>query len=301
MAKSPIDELFKELYGYYPNKAGQAYELLVAAAFKAITGQQISYDQHHRGLYSKTDYQVDAVVPTESGKKMVEVKDYTIDERKVGRSDLQKLQGALTDLDFEKGVFVSATDYTAPAKKYSEGAEKNPLHKEIDLFHIRPSTKLDEKGRIKQFVVNMTSIVPDYSKGQYEYAWTMEAQEELEKDGLIGTSITMVLDRFYKRSGEIDCFLMDFTFHNQPIHVEMDDEFGLGCWLLPDKFVEINGKLYGIKGIAYKIPFTRSTTTFTIESEGVPRVLIKSEDGKIDKLLTDEELKKITFNDGKTL
>ena len=85
---------------------------------------------------------------------MVEVKDYTIDKRKVGRSDLQKLQGALTDLDFEKGVFVSATDYTKPAKKYSDGAEINPLQKEIDLFHIRPSTELDEKGRVKKFQIN---------------------------------------------------------------------------------------------------------------------------------------------------
>jgi hypothetical protein len=301
MNKSPIDELFKELYGYYPNKAGQAYELLVAAAFKAITGEQISYDQHHRGLYSKTDYQVDAVVPSESGKKMVEVKDYTIDERKVGRSDLQKLQGALTDLDFEKGVFVSATDYTKPARKYSEGAEKNPSQKKIDLFHIRPSTELDEKGRIKTFVINMTAIVPDYSNGQFQYAWTKEAEDEFEKDGLMGTQMTMVLDRFYKRNGKLDCLLMDFTYHNQPIHVNMDDEFGLGCWLLPDKFIDINGKLYGLKGIAYKIPYTRSTTTFTIEADGKPRVLIKSEDGKIDKLLTDEELKKIIFNADKTL
>ena len=50
MGKSPLDELFKDLYGYYPKKAGQVYELLVAAAFKAITGGQISYDHHQRGL-----------------------------------------------------------------------------------------------------------------------------------------------------------------------------------------------------------------------------------------------------------
>lgn len=301
MAKSPIDELFKELYGYYPNKAGQAYELLVAAAFKAITGKQIGYDQHERGIYSKTDYQVDAVVPSDTGKNMVEAKDYTIDDRKVGRSDLQKLQGALTDLDFEKGIFASATDYTKPAKKYAAGAEINPNQKEIELYHIRPSTELDEKGRIKKFVINITMIVPDFNNGKFQYAWTKEAEDKFEKNGLMGREITMVLDRFYKENGDIDCLLMDFTHDNQPIHVNMDDEFGIGCWLLHGKYIEVEGQLYGVKGISYKIPYTRSTTTFTIEGDGKPKVLIKSDDGKINKLLTDEELRKITFGDDKTL
>ena len=40
---------------------------------------------------------------------MVESKDYTIDDRKVGRPDLQKLQGALTDLpQIKDGIFTSA-------------------------------------------------------------------------------------------------------------------------------------------------------------------------------------------------
>jgi len=301
MAKSPIDELFNELYGYYPNKAGQAYELLVAAAFKAVTGRQIGYDQHERGVYSKTDYQVDAVVPSDTGKDMVEAKDYTIDERKVGRSDLQKLQGALTDLDFEKGIFASATDYTKPAKKYADGAEINPNQKEIELYHIRPSTELDEKGRVKKFVINITMIVPDFNNGQFQYAWTKEARDKFEKNGFIGKEITMVLDRFYKENGDIDCFLMDFTHDNQPIRVNMDDEFGIGCWLLHGKYIDVEGQLYGVKGIEYKIPYTRSTTTFTVEGDGKPKVLIKSDDGKINKLLTDEELRKITFGGDKTL
>lgn len=46
-----------------------------------------------------------------NGETMVESKDYTIDDRKVGRPDLQKLQGALTDLpQIKDGIFTSATD-----------------------------------------------------------------------------------------------------------------------------------------------------------------------------------------------
>ncbi len=298
MAKSPIDELFNELYGYYPNKAGQAYELIVAAAFKAITNEKIEYDKHERGIYSETDYQIDAVITSENEKKMVEAKDYTLNDRKVGRSDLQKMQGALSDLQFEKGFFASATDYTKPAKKYSDSSEKNPLQKEIDLYHIRPSTELDEKGRISKFVVDLTAVIPKFEKGEFQCAWTKNAEKELENDKLIGSDLKYKLDRFYKENGELDCFISEFSYNNQPILANIDDEFALGCWLLPNKYIKIGNKLYGINGIAYKIPYSRSTTTFTIESDGIPRVLIKSEDGKINKLITDENLKKAIFKNG---
>ncbi len=294
--KSPIDDLFFELYGYYPNKAGQAYELLVSAAFKLITRENIRYNQHLRGTYSDTDYQIDGL--NQDSQKAIEAKDYTIDDRKVGRPDIQKFQGALSDLDVKGGFFASATEYSKPAKKYADSSSENPLQKEIELYHIRPSTKLDEKGRIKTFVINMTMIIPDYSKGDFKYAWTNEAIEKFKINGLIDKPITMVLDRFYKSDGSIDCFLVDFTHKNQPIYPNMDDEFGNGCWLLPNRFIKYEDEFHGIWGIEYKIPYSRSTTTFKIESEGQARILIKSEDGKINKLLTDKQFKELTFKDG---
>ena len=57
-------------------------------------------------------------------------------------------------------------------------------------------------------------------------------------------------------------------------------------------------KLYGIKGIEYKIPYNRSTTTFKIETEGTPQILIKSGDGKTDKLLTDKQFRDLTIEYG---
>lgn len=294
--KSPLDELFNDLYGYYPNKAGQAYEMLVAAAFKIITGQTLKYDQHLRGEFSDTDYQIDGLNSDEG--KIIEAKDYTIDDRKVGRPDLQKLQGALTDLNVKGGVFASATDYTKPAKKYADSSSKNPLQKQIELYQIRPSTELDEKGRIKTFIINMTMVVPDYSNGEFNYAWTEDAIKKFTDNDLINKQIKMVLDRFYKSDGSLDCLLMDFTRENQPIHVNMDDDYGEGGWLLPNRFIKYKDELYGIKGISYKIPYTRSTTTFTIEGEGKPRILIKSDDGRVDKLITDKQFRDLTIEDG---
>ena len=295
--KSPIDELFHELYGYYPNKAGQAYELLVAAAFKIVTGQELKYDQRLRGEYSDTSYQIDGFNVDEQ--QVIEAKDYTIDDRKVGRPDLQKLQGALSDLDVSSGIFASATDYTKPAKNYSDSSQVNPLQREIALYNIRPSRELDEKGRIKTFVVNMTMIVPEFAKGEFNYAWTSEAIQKFKEKDLLNKEIKMKLDRFYNSDGYVKCLMSDFSRENQPIHPNMNDEFGIGCWVLTDHFIMYDDELYGIKEIEYKIPYSRSTTTFTIEGGGTPKILIKSEDGTVNKILTDEQFRQLTLKDGR--
>lgn len=293
---SPLDHLFYELYGFYPNKSGQAYEMLVAAAFKIISGQELRYDQHLRGDYSETDYQIDGLNVDQQ--KVIEAKDYSIVNRKVGRPDIQKLQGALSDLNVKGGQFVSATDYTKPAKKYAESSAGNPGQKRIELYHVRRSTDWDEEGRIKTFVLTITMVVPDYSNGKFDCALTKEAIKKLEQNGLLNMQGNMGLDRFYTKSGEIDCLLVDFTRDNQPILVRIEDDISEGCWLLPDRYVKYQGELYGIKGIQYRIPYNRSSYTFKIESEGKPKVLIKSEDGTINKLLTDKQFRDLTLDKG---
>lgn len=297
--KSPIDQLFFDLYGHYPKKAGTAYELLVAAVQKILTSGEVLYDQHLRGTHSKTDYQLDALVKEKASSKMVEAKDYTIDDRKVGRGDLQKLQGALSDLNVDSGVFASATEFSKPAKKYAESSTVNPLHKPIELINVRPSTVEDENGRIKEFIVHITLVEPDYSKGQYVYAWSERGWAEVEKQGLVGKNVTVHLEAFYNRDGSVAMTLADFTYNNQPIHLSMDDPFAEGCWVLRDCSVRIEGNLFEIKGIQYKIPYTKSSpVTVSIKAEGTPRVLVQSEDGKLNKLLTDKQFRELTFDQG---
>ena len=86
--KSPINKLFFELFGYYPNKAGQSFEMIVAAAFKLLLNKDVTYDQKIRGDFSKTVYQLDGLIIDGRDKSMIEAKDYTVNERKVGRSEI---------------------------------------------------------------------------------------------------------------------------------------------------------------------------------------------------------------------
>lgn len=293
--KSPIDILFHELFGYYPNKSGQAYEIISAAAIKIITDKDVKFDQFVKGEYSNTTYQLDGEIISSDEKEMLEAKDYTIDNRKVGRGDLQKLSGALSDLKIDKGLFASATDFTKPAEKYAKSTSENPLQKPIELFHIRESTELDEKGRIRKITFNAQIAIPNFDKGSYSFEWTEEAIKKFTDNNCIGKEIKIGLSEFYDKNGNIIITLSDYTRQNQPKYDNFEDESVTGFWDLSGYYIKFENELYPIKRINYEIPYDRATESFDVEREGNSKILIKSADGKINKLLTDKQFKKLTF------
>jgi len=298
--KSPIDELFYELYGYYPPKAGQAYEMIVSAAFKLLLDKDVEYDQRLRGDYSETIYQLDGLVKDDTNQKMVEAKDYTVDNRKVGRGDLQKLQGALTDLSVNSGVFASATGFTKPASKYADSSEKNPMNKNIELFDIRPSTEEDEKGRIKKIIVNMSMHIADYQRGKYQPIFTKEGFKSLEDAGLAYKSVEMRLENFFDKERNIILTLFELTGKYPPGTTWEENYIAKGCWIINGYF-EIEDNLYEIKGLQYEVPYSVGHQEIVIEGGGSPRIYIKSQTGEIDKLITDKDLKKVKFIDNKVI
>lgn len=73
-----------------------------------------------------------------------------------------------------------------------------------------------------------------------------------------------------------------------------------GVYPLDDYFVKYKNKLYAITGLAYKVPILRGRMTSEIKG-GKPVLLVKSDDGRYDKILSDDELKSIRFEDGKVI
>lgn len=101
--KSPIDELFYSLMGFYPTKEGAAYEIISAAAISLFEQRETRHNQFVNGL-SESLYQLDGLIENDT---MIESKDYTKRGAKVGRDDLQKMEGALTDLsEIKKGILL---------------------------------------------------------------------------------------------------------------------------------------------------------------------------------------------------
>lgn len=224
---------------------------------------------------------------------MLEAKDYTQRQKKVGRGDLQRLQGALTDLSqIEKGYFTSATEYTRPAKKYAEGSSANPCQKEIIPIELRPSTQEDEKGRIAKIDLSLIMIYPNFEKGKY--AILFSDNEKLKFEEYLRNSkrseIHLRIAYLYNSEGEV-VDTIEHVYETQRPDIpenatEINGVFDIAAC------IKIGEQLFAINGIKYHIPLQYAQTSFTIEPNGNATILVKSEKLGINKLITDTDLKK---------
>ena len=301
---SIVDDLYYQLYGEHQTKEGQALERLSAVAFKLLEeARKVQYDQQVRAPYSHTVYQVDGLIGEGNQQVMMEAKDYTVRGDKVGRSDIQKLEGALTDLDIAEGLFVSATDYTNRAKPYAESTKTNPKQNPIELYHVRPSTPEDEKGRIKTIVVNIIAHGLDFEHGTYLPLINKHFFESIkEKISEKGDKQRTTLFHFYNEEGQIVETFENITLQlNHRLPTDSNKGYILeGEWVFSEPvYVDMEplGRVL-IDAIQYKIPTYTDECQFAIDQKGNPVLLIKSEDGKVNKLFTDKQLKGFYFDKG---
>ncbi|WP_410511535.1 restriction endonuclease [Paenibacillus sp. BR2-3] len=293
---SPIDILFEQIFGYKPKKDGEAYEKISAVAMKLLNkDSNVTHDEKLRGSFSNTLYQIDVLLEQQSKKEMGEAKDYTVKGAKVGRGDLQKLGGALIDLnEVSSGMFFSATDYTGPAIKYAEASSKM-IGKDIQLYNLRPSTKLDEQGRIMKIIISMHIFLPEYEKATYAPIFSNNGNSEIKrliKEGqLIEGQHRICVDNFYDQKENVVTSVSELTSNN------FGGGFGhsaQGSFYLKGKYLKISGHLIELLGLTYDIPFSQTVETIEIDAQGEHKLLIRNQTGAIDKLITDKELREIT-------
>jgi len=291
-----MDDFFCEIYGYKPKKRGKGYEMLVGAVLKILNNSaDVKHDVFMRSKYSDDTYQIDNLVTQNSDKTFVEAKDYTESNVKVGRPDVSKLSGALLHLPVSKGLVVSSTDFTKPAINHAEDCHKNPNAKPIDLYIIRRSNESDRSGRINTIVLNMNFILPDQSSASWTPKWAKEAMEIFNELGYNdGDTITHAIDSFYDANGQV----IDTVFN---LTRELNYDYALmeakGRFEFQQKaHIIVKGKLVPIEHIDYRIPLIKIERKKEITS-GEPCILVKSQDGFVDKLITYEQLKEIKFEE----
>lgn len=296
MDNSKYADLFEDIFGFRPKKSGASYELLVSAAIKAVLPKlKVQANQYVQGTFSGEKYQLDALI--ESLEKVaVEAKDYSQDKQKVGRPDVSKLAGSLNDLPIDRGIVASPTDFTRHARKYAEGTKLNPQAKPIDLYHIRESTVEDEQGRITKIDIQLLIERADFQNAKWEPVFTKEGADLLRQTFPAGTRIQDKIEAFYRLDGSIIT-----TIHDLSRNISQQkaiDGFVKDEWVSPEAaYIRLRGSLFPISSYKYEIRFHTSEHRIEIRAEGKAVLLVKSEDGLIDKLVTDADLKKIKFND----
>ena len=66
---------------------------------------------------------------------------------------------------------------------------------------------------------------------------------------------------------------------------------------LNPRYIKIGNQLIEISELKYFIPLVETGLRFVVEAEGTAEFSLKSDDGKIDRLLTDIDLKRVAFSD----
>lgn len=297
---SPIDIIFKEIFGNAPKKDGVAFEKLAAIASHIISGGDVKHDDKLRGEFSKSLYQLDVHHLTNDNATMGEAKDYTIrkSQSKVGRPDLQKLGGALPDLkEIDNATFFSATGYTKPAKQYAEQAE-NIIGKPITLYGLRPSTELDENGFIKTIAILIHILMPQPQNAKWLPHITQTGQEALKallKKGEDSLNFNMELRCFYDKNGTEKLMLHELTSHS---YGDVNEDTGLthACYILKDHYMNINGVMAEINGLEYEMPYSNHKQEMRITDDSENRLALLDEDGNALKIITDKLLQEYEFD-----
>jgi hypothetical protein len=69
-----------------------------------------------------------------------------------------------------------------------------------------------------------------------------------------------------------------------------------GFWSIPGGHLPHAGILAEITGIGYSVPFQTTTHQITVEPNGRAKLILKSEDGQLDKILTDTDLRRVVLD-----
>jgi len=297
---SPIDDLFFNLYGYRPTKDGKSLELLLAAALKLLNPEHdVGHDDHIRGAISGTDYQLDATQNTGTQTNSAEAKDYTLRGRPVGRPDVQKLAGALPDVNLGDGILASATGFTKPAIKYAEKAQEI-IGKQISLMELRPVVEEDMEGRIQEIHVKIHIQVPDYANASFSPVLTSEGERKiaaLSARGLLSDG-GVSIGEIFNQDGSICATIEEVTRKGFGVTESSGAE---GTFWFPKGCLKIAETLLPLRGITYNVPFLTETREIVIKGDGTATLIAKSVDGSVDKVLRDTDLRRVRFEDDGTV
>lgn len=299
-----MDEYFESLFGYKPSKRGTGYELLVSAVLKIMNeGQDVTHNVEKTGLFSTDKYQIDALIKNKLFSIFVECKDNTEKNKPTPRSDIQKLAGALNNLDINAGILASATGFTKPTIQYSKATKLNPNAKEIELFLIRPSKDKDTDGLIMSICISLDLQLIDEENSKLIPIMNKDIVQTILKNNnyKVGDSVSINTSVLLKADGSIYKHIADIandkTFNKPDI-----DNVCRGSFYFDEKvFTKICGELVEIERLDYEVVHKTIHIPEFVKVEDKAILKVESSDKKIDRIITEKQLKNIIFKEDGTI
>ena len=260
-------------------KDGTKYERLTAIVFKVLQeSANVVHDVRLRGDGKQTPHQID--VQISSGPKqdpqriLVECKDHGPDT-KVDLPEIRNFNGALIQLKPTRGIFVTTSDYTAPARTYAR--EEN-----ITLVELRPFAEQDWNGRLRQ--INLNAQV--YTLGTPVTQWMATGRTVNGPVGATTVSGGVWLDSatYYDENGDPQgtlAALLDEWRRNEVVAggVPMDGTLERsGTYLLPTPiWLPADDILAEVTGFNWQVPVEHVSKKIEInEGERIADLILRS-------------------------
>jgi hypothetical protein len=112
--------------------------------------------------------------------------------------------------------------------------------------------------------------------------------------GHIGEVHRIPIDRLVDADGQLILTIEQLT--SQGLGETVSDE-AFGCFWLPEHYVAMEKNLIQLHGIEYRVPFLDQTEHIEIVAQGEPKILMRSDDGTVNKIFTDEQLRTMEFDE----
>lgn len=254
-----IDLIYDAAVASEKLKNGTKYERLTAIVFKILQDSAyVVHDVHLRGDGKQTKHQIDVAISAgpqqERRRVLVECKDHG-QETKVDLSEMRDFNGALVQLRPARGIFVTTSDYTKPARSYAR--DEN-----IALAVLRPFTEQDWEGRLRE--INITPLV--YYPGIPATDWTGTGRMVSSPPGLTPVAGGTRLDStsYYDENGHVEgtlATLLDGWWREVCAAVPMDGTTEIsGTYTLQQPvWLPSDGVLAEVAGFDWTIPIEHMT------------------------------------------
>jgi len=269
-------------------KDGTKYERLTAIIFKILQeSAYVVHDVRLRGDGKRTSHQIDvqiAIGPEQHRRRiLVECKDHE-PGTKADLSELRDFNGALVTLRPARGVFVTTTNYTAPARSYARDED-------ITLVELRPFTEEDWVGRLR--AIHLTA--DGYYRGTPSTEWTGTGRTASSPPGIHpisgGTWLesTAYFDDAGVVQGTLASLLDGWQRELLATAVPMDGTSEIsGTYTLPQPvWLPVNGVLAEVTGFSWKAPIGHVSKEIQIQSEQIADLILRSVQLPDDARLSD--------------
>lgn len=203
------------------------------------------------------------------------------------------------------GVTISCSVelHTKPARKFAKGTFENGDMKGITLLDIRKSNNNDLLGRIGSVTLDITvPPFPEMDCIKWCFYLSSNAEMSIKRDEIDINSEEgiLIVDNEGSDKFIIQDFEKDALKQIQGKQFK-DGELVSGCIREHGLFAKLsNQKAYEIDAFYYTVPICVIHERTVIKPNGKPVIYIKSDDGIINKLITDQDLLEWGKNNGVT-